>query len=54
MDPLSYQFEFEDQKNHHPFQRSNLQASCGFLEHVFGVEEDRFFHDYLRGILAYF
>ena len=50
----SDQVEFEDQKNHHPFQRSNLQASYGFLELVFGVEEDRFFHDYLKGILAYF
>ena len=43
-------FEFEDQKNHHPFQRLNLQASYGFLELVFGVEEDRFFHDDLRVI----
>ena len=51
--PIADKFEFEDQKNHHPFQRSNLQASCGFLELVFGVEEDRFFHDVLRGILEY-
>ena len=47
---VSDQVEFEDQKNHHPFQRSNLQASCGFLEISFGVEEDIFFHDSLRGI----
>ena len=47
------QVEFEDQKNHHPFQRLNLQASCGFLELVFGVEEDRFFQDDLRGIISY-
>ena len=51
---VSDKFEFEYQKNHHPFQRSNLQASYGFLELVFGVEEDRFFHDSLRGISAYF
>ena len=52
--PRADQVEFEYQKNHHPFQRSNLQASCGFLELVFGVEEDRFFCDALRGIYAYF
>ena len=48
--PVADQFEFEDHKNHHPFQRSNLQASYGFLELVFGVKEDIFFHDDLRGI----
>ena len=51
--PVSDQVEFEYQKNHHPFQRSNLQASYGFLELIFGVEEDRFFHDDFRGIYAY-
>ena len=51
--PIADKVEFEYQKIHHPFQRSNLQASCGFLELVFGVEEDGFFHDALRGISAY-
>ena len=49
----SDQVEFEYQKNDHPFQRSNLQASYGILELVFGVEEDGFFHDALRVISSY-